>query len=475
MQKIIKVLVPFIFIFIFFFLNHYFASLNINSVNSILLRVVEITINLLEVFALIATALFISRFLRVFIFQYLLKDKMKIYLPKFLIQINDVFLFITFIIIILNKVYDIPITGLLTTASALGVGIAFGMRDILADIFGGIALSIEKPFKINDDIKLASGIRGTVLDITWRSTLINASDETLVSIPNSKINSMEIVNYNRPQPYYQVRSEFHISYYVPIQTVRRVVQAALEAEKLDICKFPVSVHIQDIDNIGIKYKIRYYAISIINERDIRTKILEKIIYNLENIGVQPAYDKLDIYHSELREKKVFSNKKDFFNKIEFFKNISSDSLDELCENIKEKLYKVGSCVVEQGDKGDSLFIIVEGLLSVKVKNQVTNMQIEVTTLEMEDYFGEFSLLTGKERSATVLAKTDSILYEIKACDMKILLERNPALANELSEILTNRQVSLNDKKDTASKMSVENKKVLKRNILSKMAEMFGLS
>ena len=91
-----------------------------------------------------------------------------------------------------------------------------------------------------------------------------------------------------------------------------------------------------------------------------------------------------------------------------------------------------------GEPGSSVFVVVEGLLRVRVPTSDGQI-IEGDDLHPGSIFGEFSLLTGAPRSATVVPFTDSVVYEIGKVDLQPILAECPQLAEELSEILAERQ------------------------------------
>ena len=77
-----------------------------------------------------------------------------------------------------------------------GLALAMAAKDTVSNIFGGVMIFIDKPFKIKDRIKI-SGFDGTVEEIGLRSTRIRTLAGTLVTIPNSKFTENPIENISR--------------------------------------------------------------------------------------------------------------------------------------------------------------------------------------------------------------------------------------------------------------------------------------
>ena len=92
--------------------------------------------------------------------------------------------FIAFLQIL--NVFDIPYQPLLASAGILGVGIGLGAQSIFKDMLNGIFILIEDQYNVGETVALA-GLKGTVEDLSLRSTRLRDGDGTLYIIPNSQI------------------------------------------------------------------------------------------------------------------------------------------------------------------------------------------------------------------------------------------------------------------------------------------------
>ena len=122
-----------------------------------------------------------------------------------------------------------------------------------------------------------------------------------------------------------------------------------------------------------------------------------------------------------------------------FKCLSDDQLDALLPRGRVVHFGSGETVIQQGDKGESMFILVDGEANVVV--QRNGSPTHVAALSSGDCFGEMSLLTGERRSATVIAKSDCEVVEIGKPVIAQSLQENPELLNKLSELLARRQMA----------------------------------
>lgn len=90
--------------------------------------------------------------------------------------------------------WGINITAWLASAGIVGIAVGFAAKDSLANLFSGIFIMVDAPYKVGDFINLDGGERGRVTDIGLRSTRILTRDDVEITIPNSVIAGSKIVN-----------------------------------------------------------------------------------------------------------------------------------------------------------------------------------------------------------------------------------------------------------------------------------------
>ncbi len=101
--------------------------------------------------------------------------------------------------------------------------------------------------------------------------------------------------------------------------------------------------------------------------------------------------------------------------VPIFRGLSKGALLEVARKSTEVAYPPGATVVEQGDPGDLLCIIVHGTVEVRRDGR------SVAQMAAGSYFGEISLIDGQPRSATVVAVDDVVLLTLSTADFTSLL------------------------------------------------------
>jgi CRP-like cAMP-binding protein len=162
-------------------------------------------------------------------------------------------------------------------------------------------------------------------------------------------------------------------------------------------------------------------------------------------------------------------------KVEILSPLNKTELKKLVTQVSIKTYAAGEVPVQQGETGDSFYIIKSGRVDVIVEKKPGESAL-VATLGPGNIFGEMSLLTGAMRNASIHVKEDAEFIVIDKESFTSTLINNPSIAESLSHILYERQTGLDaerEKLDAAAR--ARSKKDASSKLLSKISEFFGLN
>nr|VFK34330.1 MAG: ABC-type branched-chain amino acid transport system, substrate-binding protein [Candidatus Kentron sp. MB]VFK76659.1 MAG: ABC-type branched-chain amino acid transport system, substrate-binding protein [Candidatus Kentron sp. MB] len=96
-------------------------------------------------------------------------------------------------------VFDYKVTSLLATSGLLAMILGLALQTNLSNIFSGIAINLERPFRVGDWVKIGDFDEGRVINVTWRSIRIRTTNNHIISVPNST--AAETVTHNfTPHP-----------------------------------------------------------------------------------------------------------------------------------------------------------------------------------------------------------------------------------------------------------------------------------
>ena len=128
--------------------------------------------------------------------------------------IRNLWKMVVFVIgfLIVLSVWSVDITPLVASAGIIGIIVAVAAQGTFSNIFAGVALSFDQTYKVGDVLTLRSGDRGTVTDISMRSTTLLTRDNVAITVPNSNLNEQRITNESSPRRSRRIRVPVGVAY-----------------------------------------------------------------------------------------------------------------------------------------------------------------------------------------------------------------------------------------------------------------------
>ncbi|MBI1206127.1 MAG: mechanosensitive ion channel [Azospirillum sp.] len=356
-------------------------------------------------------------------------------LPQLLNDLVEVVLFALALFAIMAWVFDQPVTGLIATSGVAVAVIGFALRDIISDIFSGIALNLEQPYAIGDWLEVQQGGPvGKVVEITWRATRMVTQDQTSVVVPNGVMARGRFMNFSTPQRHFRVNFPVVLEYDIPVERAHRLLLAATRNLPLVMAQPEPDVVAESFTERGVRYLVRFYVADYSVFVQCRHQIAASLHRHLRLGGVPLPHARQDLTLARAgRAVDPRKRRTALLAHVGLFQALSDDDLRQLGDGLAVRCIATGEAVVRQGEPGASLFVVVEGLLRVEVD------AVAVGTLGPGDVFGEMSLLTGDPRSATVTAETAATLFEISDEQLRPILRHQPELVAGLGAIMAERQ------------------------------------
>ncbi len=195
------------------------------------------------------------------------------------------------------KEFNYDLGGILTGLGLSTAIIALAAQDTFKDVFSGLSIFWDKPFAIGDWVEIGN-VSGTVENISFRSTKLRTTEDTIITLQNSAISSQNIVNWGVIK-----KRIYKANLKLPLETEEVTVEKALNRIRFilrynkDIIKNSVSVHFNEIKDDGININI-YLETSITaygEYQDFCNKLNLTLLNILETQGIKLAYPGQNIY------------------------------------------------------------------------------------------------------------------------------------------------------------------------------------
>jgi small-conductance mechanosensitive channel len=157
-------------------------------------------------------------------------------------------------------------------ASALSVGIGFGLQQIVQNFVSGLILLVERPVKVGDWVNLG-GVEGDVRRIRVRATEIQTFDRTTLIVPNSDLITKQVQNKSLGDPYGRAQLDFSIGAARDAPRTAKVVEAIMAAEP-DVLSDPAPVVL--IDSITPEGAVNYKCFAYVTSPRIAARIKSRL-------------------------------------------------------------------------------------------------------------------------------------------------------------------------------------------------------
>jgi small-conductance mechanosensitive channel len=358
--------------------------------------------------------------------------------PKILRDVLDFTLYIIAVIPILRTQLDIDLTSLVATSAIVSVVLGMAMQDTLGNLFAGLSLQIERPYKVGDWVTIKE-ITGRVVQVGWRATRLETFRKESITLPNNVCSKEAVRNYTREggQPV-GVDIYFRATYDRAPNEVKRAVLEVLEHMPLMLREPPPLCRTWGFEDSGIRYQVRYYVEDFAQADGVMEEIYTRLWYRFRREGIEIPCPQRTMHVRNGSPESEFPDEvlDELLRQVDLFTVLREEERARLRRELVPRRFARGEHVIEQGQEGNTFYLVCSGELSVRVG------EVEVSRLTRGQYFGEMSLLTGEPRTATVAALSDVVLLELDRPVFARLFADHPELAPKMSALLAQRRTQI---------------------------------
>jgi small-conductance mechanosensitive channel/CRP-like cAMP-binding protein len=333
----------------------------------------------------------------------------------------------------------------LATTAVGAVVIGFALQDTLGNLFSGLAIQIEKPFRVGHWVTIA-GTDGLVSEVTWRATKIRTKAGNFVVVPNSVVAKETITNYSEPTQDTRLEVEVGASYDTPPNEVKAVIARALRDEPLLVPEREPEILIADFASSAITYRVRVWTTDFAADMRVRDRVRSHIYYAFRRHGISIPYP-IQVHIEREPPASVPADdhaRARLLDGVEILTSLTDEQRAQLVAASRALLYEAGQAIVREGDLGASMFVVRRGEASVTLAHTGG----ELARHREGGFFGEMSLLTGDARSATVTAVTDCELIEIGVEAFRRVVLADAAIVDRVTAAVAKRRAELDQHRAT---------------------------
>ncbi|MEF8851976.1 MAG: mechanosensitive ion channel family protein [Haloarculaceae archaeon] len=196
--------------------------------------------------------------------------------------------------LVLSVLFDLTETQVVAFAGLFGAALGLGLKDLLADIVGGVVVVLEQPFQVGDKVQLGE-YYGEVVDIGVRSTTLVTPNDTLVAVPNFALFNDSVANANTSDAEMLVVVDFYIDPDSDVERATEIVEDALVTSPYVFVadEAPATVVVED----DLYYRTvtgKAYVNDLRSEMAFKTDVTERVLDAFDEAGIESPTASADV-------------------------------------------------------------------------------------------------------------------------------------------------------------------------------------
>jgi small-conductance mechanosensitive channel len=242
----------------------------------------------------------VFRLLGMYLFEVHLTARRGMRLPPLLPAVTMLLVYLVTALVTLRISFPrLDVAPLIATSAVTSLVLGLALQPILGNFFAGLVISVEKPFRINDWIRVGEQ-EGRVMAITWRTTHLRTRDNDNLVIPNSKLADERVLNFYYPHPLHLERVKVAAHFDEPPYHVRRVLLDCAAAVMGVLDKPAPDVYLLSFDPSAVLYELRIWIEDMAQgpkiASDVRSRVWEE--FHKEGIVIPYPIQTLEISRPE---------------------------------------------------------------------------------------------------------------------------------------------------------------------------------
>ena len=197
--------------------------------------------------------------------------------------------------LVILQTAGIDLTALNVLAGAVGIGVGFGLQNIVSNFISGLIILFERPIKVGDRIEVGD-VQGDVVRISGRSTTVVTNDNIAIIVPNSKFITENVVNWSHTGRTVRFKIPVSVSYDSDVRLVERLL-LEVAAENPDVMDKPgPGVRFLEFGDSGLLFELRAWSTTLVHRKGLLISSLNfGIIDKFREHGIQMPFPQRDIH------------------------------------------------------------------------------------------------------------------------------------------------------------------------------------
>lgn len=198
-------------------------------------------------------------------------------------------------LLIILQTAGINLTTLNVLAGAVGIGVGFGLQNVVSNFLSGLIIMFERPIKIGDRI-VVDNVEGDVVEIGARSTKVLTNDNITIIVPNSKFITENVVNWKYNDASVRFRIPVGVAYGTDVREVEKILLEVAKSQEDVLEDPPPAVRFIEFGESSLNLELRAWTTSAVGRKGRFVSTLNFAIYDkFREHGIEIPFPQRDLH------------------------------------------------------------------------------------------------------------------------------------------------------------------------------------
>ena len=176
---------------------------------------------------------------------------------------------------------------------ALGVGVGFGLQNIVNNFISGLILQFERPIHVGDVLDI-DGTTGKVTRIGIRSSTVKTFQGAEVIIPNGNFISGKVINWTLSESLRRVELPVGVAYGTDPKVVSKILDQAANAHESVLTSPPPAVYFKEFADSSLNFELQFWVMQESNGVKVKSEVALVVMELLDQAGIEIPFPQRDL-------------------------------------------------------------------------------------------------------------------------------------------------------------------------------------
>lgn len=242
----------------------------------------------------------VNLILKLYVERVALKNKTVLgeqFIPILRTVVNFFIYLIAFIIIAAKL--NLEVSPFIATLGVGGIAVALALQESLTNFFAGFYISIDRPLRVGEFVKLETGEEGYIEEIGWRSAKMRLLANNIIVIPNSRLSQSVILNYDRPTKDMGLVIPVGVSYNSDLEKVERVTieiaKGVLASTVGAVKEFQPFIRYNEFGDFNIKFSVILQVQTAVDKYLVTHEFIKALKKRYDEEAIEISYPVRKLY------------------------------------------------------------------------------------------------------------------------------------------------------------------------------------